>query len=543
MSNSSKPNSFQQDIQCFVETTIQKLNTELSIFGTENVYVPPVVSQPINFSVSNPLPISLLQNFEIQYSIPIIMELSSTNTNLNDYYSTVDKQVIQKAFDDVNSYIRTLNINIRGSESSIFFSPQYYDINTRTETTDESKVLGILNNLVTDKSSNTKILNIIVGLNRNEQLTDNVKQFLQQHQLLLLSPGSDSSSLNQTSGTTSLNDNIFRSAISNEVQVDLFLNYITVASIPSVILPSILNNLIVLYIDNTYGNILFNKIKNNLPSNINLFAKAYSVDLTTGSVVSPSNILDTIIKTITSKDKTGFYFIGQQSSHLTDFINVANDINSSTFKLLQEFTNVKWFGTDLTYNSTTNYNVTWFISVPPSPTYSPPVDLSNFNSNILYFVGNNSDLPNTQNFFNQLFYAHQREWAEETILFDQSIIQNTSASVQSILPFAFDSPNVHRLPMYVYGLYDMIFLSILTYVNSVKPNVNVEPQVQDLINSLKLEGNLYTGLKGWYRFNSNGSLPESYYAIKNSNSNSIQYVHTIPEFKIINNIQKIYNQI
>jgi hypothetical protein len=90
-----------------------------------------------------------------------------------------------------------------------------------------------------------------------------------------------------------------------------------------------------------------------------------------------------------------------------------------------------------------------------------------------------------------------------------------------------------------YGLYDMIFLGVLTYVNTLEKQL---PLTSDnLINNLIIQGGLYNGYKGWYRFNPNGSLPESYYAIQKLNNNS--YVHVIPEFNIINSIQTISNQI
>jgi hypothetical protein len=146
-----------QDVQCFIETSIDKLNSELALYGTENIYVPSTTNinlNPIPEFISNQS-----QSFDIQCAIPIVMEFSSPiltqDVGVNDYYQIFNKQIAQKAIDDINVYIRKLNTKIRGKSSgpSIFFTPKYYDINSTptTTTTDiETRILSILNQIKTD---------------------------------------------------------------------------------------------------------------------------------------------------------------------------------------------------------------------------------------------------------------------------------------------------------------------------------------------------------------------------------------------------------
>jgi hypothetical protein len=280
-----------QDIQCFIETTINKLNAESAIYGTQPIYVPPPPSAiPIPAGSTHILvePVTTPAIFDIEYSIPIIVQLfndsklvESKTTDVaqvqlaTDYYETFNKKVSQISLDSLNQYIRTLVTSVRtkAEGKSIYFHPKYYDVNTATGSTLEERVLTRLREVVNDIAKNPSIpqhstdtvqstlINILVGLNVNATVTDNVKKFINDNNLILLS-GATSTDINHISNTKTVNDNIFRGSISEEIQLDIFVDVLKKSNLK--ILKNPVKNLGIFYTNNDYGKRMLKSLQDRL---------------------------------------------------------------------------------------------------------------------------------------------------------------------------------------------------------------------------------------------------------------------------------------
>jgi hypothetical protein len=403
-----------QDIDCWVETFIDKLESELEVFASQTIPIPTVptfgnTGGNIGGDTSVIItPISTPVSFDYLYTIPIIVQLTSDINWPTGYYNYVHKLVSQTAIDDINGYIRNLIIQVRTNIKgpSIYFNTKFYDINaaittasntttttatTTTTTTTitttnandviETAIISLLRQIVLDLKSNpstpqqfgtgtgiSTLLNVVVGLNNNIFLTPTVLNFIKTNNLIAMSTGAGSPLLNQDPNKIDdPNSNIFRLTVNDEEQIDIFTNNYNSIFFPT----GPIKNLIILYKTNTnastpttnlqYGSRLANRLKLGIPAGVTVWSQSYTTN-SNGQVVEPQSILTTVVQNsllaTATNSNTAFYVIGENSGELADIMTAVDSVNNTQRKI-DSSTGIisnsilygsQWYGSDLTFN-------------------------------------------------------------------------------------------------------------------------------------------------------------------------------------------------